>query len=95
MVVLGTVVAVVVVVPGNVVVLGIVVEVMVDVVVAVVVVVGNVVVTQPLGNVVVGASAGLSSADVAADVVTMKSAAHTTVTSGPPRSQWVTRRVTP
>jgi hypothetical protein len=74
----------------------VVVEVLVEVVVVVdvVVVVGNVV-THPPGNVVVGARAGLSSADVAADVVTMNNTAHTMVRSGPRRSQWVTRRVTP
>lgn len=95
------VVVVVVVVAGTVVVVaGIVVVVLGTVVVevlivVVVVVVGRVVVTQPLGSVVVGASAGLFSADVAVEVVTMKSAAPTKMRSGPRRIRWITRRVTP
>jgi hypothetical protein len=72
---------------------GVLVVVVVDVVV--VVVVGNVVAAQPLGNVAVGASAGLFSADVADEVETTKSALQAMVRSGPRRSQWVTRRVTP
>jgi hypothetical protein len=68
--------------------------VVVEVVIVVVVVVGGVVAAQPLGSVVVGASAGAFSADVAVEVVTMKSAAPAKVRSGPRRNQWNMRRVT-
>jgi hypothetical protein len=68
--------------------------VVVDVLIVVVVVVGGVVVVQPLGSVVVGASAATFSAEVAVEVVTMKSAAPTNMRSGPRRNQWNIRRVT-